>query len=170
MAFQKILSSIFEDFWQQKKEHIRFISVTESMMKTVSSIVSETEDVKIIDLAMNFSPLKPFLQILSDLSPDEKLIDSIAYSLQKETFKSFFSYGNAGERNDLIIMEEVFYEKKRYRETIVELLKRLCSGKYVILNAQYLYEESVDILKALEETSCKGKFVFLFDSLKNNSA
>ena len=87
MAFQKILSSIFEDFWQQKKEHIRFISVTESMMKTVSSIVSETEDVKIIDLAMNFSPLKPFLQILSDLSPDEKLIDSIAYSLQKETFK-----------------------------------------------------------------------------------
>lgn len=170
MAFQKILSSIFEDFWQQKKEHIRFISVTESMMKTVSSIVSETEDVKIIDLAMNFSPLKPFLQILSDFSPDEKLIESTTYSLQKETFKSFFSYGNAGERNDLIIMEEVFYEKKRYRETIVELLKRLCSGKYIIMNAQYLYDEAIDILKALEETSCKGKFVFLFDSLKNEAA
>ena len=104
MEFQKILSSIFEDFWQQKKEHIRFISVTESMMKTVPSIVSETSDVKIIDLTMNFSPLKPFLQILSDFSPDEKLIDRKNYNMQKETLKSFFSYKNAGERNDLIIM------------------------------------------------------------------
>lgn len=168
MNFSAIISSCIKDFISNKKESIRYLSISESLMKEIPSLMESGS--YIIDLSKNFSPLKPFLEIIEKQKPSDELIKKYSYSLQEETLKSFFKYGVVSERTDFIISEEIFYEKQRYKDTIISIMKQICIGTYLILNAQYLSKEAIEILKDLEDTKICAKFIFCFDSEKIETA
>lgn len=122
------------------------------------------DDWKIIDLKNEMSPYKPFLKILSDYSVPQKLLDKYCYKVQKDTFSSFFEKGIANERYDVPIENENLYETNRFIKTICSLIKELNTNKFIILNAQMIHSDTVELLKALEKTQYQGKFVLCFDS------
>lgn len=158
---EQIMSSIMGSLKDDEDGVIRFVSIMRSMQDDVVKSVSS--DVIVIDMAQIASPVQPFMEIISALKPADEVVDKHAYCLQADNLKQFFKTGSSGERMDKIYFEEIFYEKIRYKRTITELIKELTTGKYLILNAQFLSEDSVDILRELEKSKLKSKFVFCFD-------
>lgn len=161
MQFKQILSSIMGDEKEKTAGSIRFINVTKQIEKEICADIDS--DINLIDLEKSHSPLSPFLDILSQNPPTDESIDEAAYTLQANTFKSYFKNGLADERIDMISYEEIFYEKIRYRQTIIKLLHKMEPKKYLILNAQRLCEESVEILKEIEKDPISSVIVFCFD-------
>ncbi len=164
MDSKEILLSIVESFFESNAQNLIYLSLSERLINQLKEILEE--DVSIIDLQSEYSPLKPFLKIIKDKNPDKNVVDNATYSLQRETFHSYFQNGYAEERNDIIVREEINYEKNRIRETVIELLKKYVSGKYFILNAQLLSEEALEILRGFEKSDFNGKFAFCFNGLK----
>lgn len=164
MDSKEILLSIVENFYESDTQNLIYLSLSERLINQLKEVLGDA--VSVIDLQDNYSPLKPFLQILKDKNPDPKILENASYSLQRETFKSFFERGYVKDRKDIFVREEILYEKKRIRKTVLELLQKYFSGKYFILNAQLLSEESLEILKGFENIDFKGKIAFCFNGLK----
>lgn len=127
-------------------------------------IGSLKKDVVVLDMEQDYTPLKPFLEIMSMYRPSESLIEEKSYILQRNTFKSYFKYGVAADRTDIFVPTEIYYENLRCRKTVLELLKSIPNAKFLILNAQFICEEAIQIIKELEKIETQAKFVFCFDS------
>lgn len=168
MAFNEIFSSFIGNLFKKSEERIRFLSLTESLMKQLPSFFDA--DVEKINLQDNYSPLKPFINIIELNKPSKEMLEKSAYSLQKRIFESYFKYGIADERQDMIIDEEIDYEKKRVRETVLTLLYHLFDKDVIVLNAQLLGQEAIEIIKILEKSEFYGRIIFCFDSIKIESA
>ena len=162
MSSSDIYSSFTESFFESYHEHVCYVSLPGNSVKQL--IASLKKDATVIDMEKDFSPLKPFLEILSMYRPSEFLIEEKSYILQKNTFKSYLKYGFATERTDIFVPIEIYYEKLRCRKTILELLKSVPDAKFVILNAQFICEEAIDIIRELEKIETQAKFVFCFDT------
>ena len=65
--------------------------------------------------------------------------------MQNESFVSYFTKGKTEFRQDVIIMEELFYEKKRCIQTVLELIENYITKPIIILNSQELKEESISL-------------------------
>ncbi|MCR5494769.1 MAG: GGDEF domain-containing protein [Treponema sp.] len=153
-------------FIEQTPEKICYLSVKESIIQEVINKIKD--DFVIIDLSEDFSPFKPFLNILSEYKPDDELVRQNAYSIQAETFTSFFATGTAVERYDLPIDNETVYEVNRFIKTIIILIKKLNKKNFFFLNSQNMYGDSIELLKKLEKEDFEGKLVFSFHaSIKN---
>ncbi len=175
MNFSSVLQAFLDDFQNNSSKSICYISLPNSSTDTLPRTVRD--DFTLIDLEDDFSPFKPFLEIISNFSPSEELVSEKSYSLQKETFLSYFKYGVVEERYDLISLEEKFYEKSRYIKTIVDLLIALGKNSlekkqknFFILNAQSLCDSAIEILNSLETVDLNFKFIFCFDAEKIGAA
>lgn len=162
MDSKELLSSITQSFYADKKEHITFLSISDGLMELYHQMLDT--DVITVDLRDNDTPLAPFLNILNNVKPTKKELEKNCYALQYDTFVSFLKNGVPNERKDPFIIEEIDYEKQRIRRTIVDLLKKLFNEKVVIFNAQLMGDDSLYILKELENNVCNGKFIFCFNN------
>ena len=165
MAPNDILSSVIDNFLNNTEEHFLFLALPAAEMNKISEKSSRITEC--IDLRGNYTPLKPFLQILSKHKPSKKSISAHTYVLQKPSLESYFATGLASERKDIIIWtEETYYEIKRFKQTIAGLMKKYVSENILILNAQEMGTEAVGVMEMLAERSgFKGKFIFCFDTL-----
>lgn len=170
MILSEIIKTSTKSFFSSEDENVMYFSVPEILMDYIYKYFPEKGTV--INLEEDFSPAKPFLGILSKFKPTERDIAENAYMLHKSTFISYFKTGAADRRLDLVITEELFYEKLRMKKTIIELFKKYAAGNFYILNAQLLPENSIEILKALakEKLKCKLIFIFNYISIEENSS
>ena len=134
------------------------------MMKQLPSLFPE--NVIKVDLLNDFTPVKPFVELLSINPPRPEIIDKTAYSLHRDVFKSYFENGLGKDRIDLVIEEEIFYERTRYRDTIVNFFHYFFEGDVIVLNSQELSQEAIEIIKTLEKVPFNGRIIFCFDSIK----
>lgn len=163
-----IQKDIVLKFIEQSADKVCYISANESIIQDIVSKIRT--NFVVIDLAEDFSPFKPFLNILAAYNPSPELVREVSYSIQAESFTSFFETGTAVERYDFPVEGETIYETDRFIETIILLIKKLNTKKFLFLNAQNLYGDSITVLKRLEKEEFEGKMVFLFKtSLKNTS-
>ncbi len=168
MAYSEILSSFIGNLFKGSEERIRFLSLTEGMMKQLPDVFPE--NVIKIDLINDYTPIKPFVELLSLNPPRPEVIDKTAYSLHRDVFKSYFENRMAKDRLDLVIEEEVFYERSRFRDTITNFFHYFFEGDVIVLNSQEMGQEAIDIIRNLEKTSFNGRIIFCFDSIKVEAA
>lgn len=150
------------------EKFIDSLSMSVSYVVTDDKVLSQIEkkyskDFAIVDLACDFSPFKPFLSIIQKEKPSAQIVKEHAYSVQEETFLSYFNNEIASERYDLPIESEHIYERDRFIKTIIELLKTLKTRKFIFLNSQTLFINSFELIKALEKVESDLKFLFFFD-------
>ena len=164
------LKDIVFNFLDNSSENLFCLSLNPSTMDNFSSLFND--DYIVVDLEKNdvkFSPIAPFMSILKSCNLSENEITPYTYSLQKESFLAYFKYGKTEFRKDIIIMEELYYEKKRCLKTVSDLFINQISKPVIILNAQNLKEESIKLLKSLnEDENYKNKFLLCFDFISYN--
>lgn len=155
---------IVQSFLSSSEKHVSFLRVPDDILANF-----EDEGWIIIDAAKDFEPYKPFLSILKsdDISIDLELLKQMSYSVQTNTFISYFEKGLAELRYDIPLVNEEKYEQKRFIQTIIALLEKYTDKKYLILNSQCLSSESVELVRKLQNASLKSYFVFCFSSFNN---
>lgn len=159
-------TEIIKKFIDSCESNICFLRLPQSFL---------TEELKkdfvIIDACCDFSPFKPFLSILSksENKPNENLISKESYSVQKKSFLSYFKNGIADKRYDIPLQNETFYEQGRYIQSIIKFLENAPVKKYLILNSQCISDQSVKLIKEIEKSCIKSRFVFCFSSQKNET-
>lgn len=161
MSFNNIIKSITSSFFEGKENFLYFSTPT-YIMKEIPSLLQD-KDLQILNLQEDYTPLKPFLNILSKYKPKKETINKNTYILQQDTFNSFFETGKTEERLDEVILEELYFEQKECHLSIINLLKQLTKGNYLIQNAQELSFEALEIIKKLSKTQINCKFIFVFD-------
>ncbi|WP_294429840.1 GGDEF domain-containing protein [uncultured Treponema sp.] len=164
--------AIVEKFVSGCNSNICYLSTSKFLSNDIASCLSK--NFTVIDLLYDFSPFKPFLSILSQKNPDEALVKKTAYSIQFESFLSYFKQGYAAERYDIPLDNEFVYEMNRFIQTICDLMESLNETNYLILNAQTLRKGSLNLIGELEEreSRLKGKLVFCFaadDSIEQST-
>ena len=157
--------SIVERFVKSNTSSVYYIAAYNALCSRIAELLSDFE---IIDLAGNYSPYKPFLEIISSYKPQEKLVEKYCYSIQKESFITYFKNGYADERYDIPLDNESLYENNRFKKTICNLIKTLHKNNVLVLNAQNIFSDTGGGLEKLEKMSLKGKFVFCFNSEDND--
>ena len=140
-----------------------YITSDFSTMNEIPSVLGESYCV--IDLKHDNSPLKPFLELLRFYNPSFKTLEAEIYPVQLETFATYIHNGVAIEREDFILDDEIPYEKKRIKNSLISLIeKQNDATNYIFLNAQYMSADTLEIALELEKSSLTNKFIFCFDS------
>ncbi len=165
------LEDIIFDFFNKSNESVFYLSLNSSVMKSFSSLFND--DYIVVDLEsqnVKFSPVAPFLSILKEQNLSQEQIEPYAYSLQKESFISYLNDETPNFRKDVLVIEELFYEKKRCLQTVYDLFVNFVSKPVVILNAQNLKDEAIKLVDLFSENSNAkhNKFLFCFDFLTSN--
>lgn len=166
MNSQNLIESIVENFYDDEGQSITYLAVSKNL---IESKVLNNSDVISIDLRKEKTPLAPFLNILSHLEISDEVLKNECYSLQYETFRSFFKDGFPAERRDHVILEEIDYEKDRICKTIAGLFHSCFDKKVIVYNAQCLSFDALKILDELEKSLKKGKIIFCFNTLEMDS-
>ncbi|WP_081773642.1 GGDEF domain-containing protein [Treponema sp. C6A8] len=140
-----------------------YITSDSSTMGQIPKILGQ--DYCVINLLNDYSPLKPFLELLRFYNPPFRTLESCVYPPQLETFATYIHNGTATERQDLILEDEFSYEKSLIKNAIIKLIEDQNDGtNYIFLNAQQMNEDSLEIVRELESKEINGKFIFCFDS------
>jgi hypothetical protein len=131
------------------------------------------DDFIVVDLENpieKYSPISPFMSVLKKQNLTEQQVEPYTYSLQKNSFLSYLESGKTEFRNDVYVIEELFYEKKRCLQTIYDLFTKYVSKPIVILNAQELKEEAIKLINLFNENSQskENKFLLCFDFISSN--
>ena len=168
MGFENLIESVITSFIDNKEQSSLFLSLPESHMCKLKGIIPG--GCTVIDLEKDLSPLKPFLNIVSHEKISDSSIAKYAYPLHQNLYRQFFEKGYVDERKDKLILEEIYYEKVQFSEAIKDFFTDVVSGTYVILNAQEMCYESLEILKKIQNSVTKAKIVFCFNSLKIDTA
>ena len=156
MESKNLLSTILSDFFS-KDEQFLFLSLNQPLVTHISTIIPEnTVVVDLDDFEIQKIPLAPFPYLVKKLNISTELIEKYAYSLHKETILSYFNDGFCIERDDIIVPEEIEYEKQKLIETFCDLIHKF-DKDVVILNAQYLSEEASQILRKIDAEKFQTK-------------
>lgn len=153
---------IVKKFVDNNKSSICYLSATTALTEKITECLSS--DFTVIDLLNDFSPFRPFLSILSQKHPSENVLKELSYSVQTESFITFFKNGFACERYDIPVENELVYETNRFIKTICQLTERLNETNYLVINSQVLQNNSLELIKELENYNLKGKFIFCFNA------
>lgn len=164
MNSEELIKSITKAFFDSPNEHVSYISLPSGLMDVYKTHFGN--DIQIIDLKKELTPISPFLRILSDLKISDKEIRENTYPLQYQTFVSFFQKQYHDIRKDLVVLEEIDYEKLRLRDSIITMMENNYKGKTVILNAQLMSGNAIKVLKSLENGHLQGKLIFCFNSME----
>ena len=158
----KILSDIKNCFMGLRNEHVLYLSLPQNIMDSLPDQLGT--EYTVVNAINNLSPLVPFLGLLKDVKPADKIVRDCVYSLQVNTFLSYFHTGVAETRQDAFIHEEVYYERIRCQNAVVELLEKCYDKNAVILNAQELSADSIDVLRKVSASKkFRGKLIFCFN-------
>ena len=162
MESKNLLSTILSDFFS-KDEQFLFLSLNQTLVTHISSIIPEdTVVVDLDDFEIQKIPLAPFPYLVKELNISNELIEKYAYSLHKETILSYFNDGFCIERDDIIVPEEIEYEKQKLTETFCSLIHNF-DKNVVILNAQYLSEDAAQILRKIDTEKFHTKMVLCYN-------
>ena len=123
MAFKSLISSIFKEF-SGSKENFLYLSLPEKMMDLIPEI-AEIEKENVVDLQEEYSPLKPFMKIIQQCPPSKSLIEKETYKIQQKFFLDYFLNDEISDRHDMVVLEELFFEKSSIAKTIVSLFSHL---------------------------------------------
>ncbi len=146
-----------------------YITSDYDTMNQIPQILGESYCV--IDLKDDYSPLKPFMELLRFYNPPFKMLEKEVYPLQLETFATYIHDGLAKERQDIVLSHEINYEKNKTKAAVVSLIEKLNGdNNYIFLNSQFMNEDSLDIVTEVEKSNHKGKFIFCFDSENSYTA
>ncbi len=163
------INSIVNDFFYFSKENVRYLALNKNSMQVFLSHLKQ--DCIVVDLLnpqVKFSPLSPFMYVLKEQNLTSENINPYVYSLQKEGFVSYFEKGKTEFRKDVIVMEELFYEKKRCLQTVFDLTTNYVSKPIVVLNAQAMKDESISLIKIFNSKETKNKILLCFNFSDNN--
>ena len=150
------------DFISNSK-NICFITSDSDTMNQIPSVLGESYCV--IDLKDDYSPLRPFMELLRFYNPPFKMLENEVYPLQLETFATYIHEGIAKEREDIVLSNEINYEKKQIKNAVVNLIEKLNGeNNYIFLNSQFMNKDSLEIVTEVEKSNHNGKFIFCFDS------
>ena len=153
---QEIKCNILE-FFDSSMDSVRYVSCDSEMMKLIPSFVSS--DYTVIDFmrpSYYYTPMAPFLKLLSQNPPEKSLVDEYAYSLQKDTFFSYFETEKCSVRKDVIVTSEISYEHRRCLRSLYEIFSHTLVKPIVILNSQLMDFDSFELVKMLEDSHrCK---------------
>ena len=162
MESKNLLSSILSDFFS-KSEPFLFLSLNQVLVTHITTIIPENTIVVDLD---NFEiqkiPLSPFPFLVKELNISTELIEKYSYSLHREAILSYFNDGICKERDDIIVPEEIEYEKQKLIETFCSLVHNF-DKNVVILNAQYLSEEASQILRKIDTEKFHSKMVLCYN-------
>ena len=162
MESKNLLSTIVSDFFS-KDEQFLFLSLNQSLVTYISTIIPEdTVVVDLDDFEIQKIPLVPFPYLIQKLNVSTELIERYSYSLHKDTILSYFNDGFCVERDDIIIPEEIEYEKQKLIETFCAIIHKF-EKNVVILNAQYLSEEASQILRKIDTEKFNAKIVLCYN-------
>ena len=145
----EVQSEVIKEFLFEAGYQVKFITGTPAYLKELPLLLKDS-DITIIDVSEDFTPLSPFLNILSHFKVSEAVLDDYCYFPQKKTFRTFLQTGSTEIRQDVFINDDINFEKKTIRQTIISLLEELSSGNFLILNAQQMCEEAAEILHDME--------------------
>ena len=160
----EVQASVIKEFVDDPQFQVKFLSGTSEYLKDLP-LLFEDSDMTIIDMAEDFSPLSPFLKMMSTFNISETLLDDFCYFPQKKTFRSFLKNGCVDKRYDIFISDNITFEKRTMRQTIISIMEEISSGSFLILNAQYMGDEAFDILRDFEKSDIKCSVAFCFDTL-----
>jgi len=165
-SFEKI--NIVKNFLKTTEERICYLVADKDLSEEIAALYKD--EYTVIDLADDFSPYKPFLNLIKDENPDLNLVSQFSYSVQTESFVTFFKSGLSVERYDLPIQNEQIYEINQFVKTISELFKIYNKKNFIFLNSQNIFNDTIKILDNLEKDFFTGKLLFCFDAnIKNTS-
>lgn len=162
MESRNLLSSILNEFLSSQEPFL-YLSLNQILISYIENIIPEDFiTVNLDDFDFKKIPLSPFPYLIEKLNTSEELIKKHSYSLQQETILSYFDNKFCTERDDIIVLEEIEYENQRIIETFSNLI---CNStkNIVILNAQLLSEESIQIVKKLDEDKFNGKLILCYN-------
>lgn len=94
--------------------------------------------------------IKQLYYELSDESIDEFLDKSEVYLLHRPIFKSYFETGVC-ERKEELLISEVEYEQKYFKEEIVRMLQRLSEKRPMVLVLNKLHAAGSSTIRLVEE-------------------
>lgn len=163
MDLREVLSSVTSNFLTSKTSSFIYFSVPGKLMNTIQG--AAFDDFHIIDLKEDTNPVKPFYSIMKLSNPSEESIEKYAYSLHKDALLSFFKTGICCDRLDVLQFAEIFYEKQKFSQFTVNILKEHFTDNFIVLNSQLLPLESITFIKKyLEGQFFKGKIIFCFNN------
>ena len=162
MESKELLSALVSDFFSNG-EHFLYLSLNQTLISYIETNI--TEDALIIDLddfEMQKIPLSPFPYLVKKLNISEELIEKYSYFLHKETILSYFQNDFCLERKDIIVPEEIEYEKQKLIETFCALVHNF-DKNIVILNAQHLSEDASQVLRKIDSEKFKAKMMLCYN-------
>lgn len=160
--------SIVNNFLNSCKEKICYLILNKEV--STKFVENNKSDYTVIDLADDFSPYKPFLRLIKDEGPDENLLKQFSYSVQTESFSTYFRTGLAVERYDIPIPNEQVYEINQFVHTITELFKIYNKKNFIFLNSQNIFSDTIQIMNKLESEFFTGRLIFCFDAEITNTS
>lgn len=168
MILPSILESVVNAFQESNTEKVLYLSLDKQLISAYRTfvpgnyVVYDMDDPKVF-----YTPLSPFFLYLKDRNLAEEEIESRCFAPQKEAFVNYLTGKEPPERRDLPFWTDIFYEKRRNNQTVVELFKCLDSPRLVILNAQNMQKGCTDLLETIAQNkSVDLKVILCFDSYK----
>ena len=162
MTSGEILDSFVLDFISKPNESVSYIYYPTELARP--HFEGQKNKFIVHDLRRNLSPMAPFFEVLRDSNPPEELVERYAYPLQCEQLKSYFKTGVVCDRQDIVIIDELKYERQELMRTLENLYLDVCTGIHVVYNAHLMSREAIDFVNRLEEIKPNIKFIFIFDS------
>lgn len=155
MALRELIKSLTDDFILDEHEHFLYFSLPQSTMYDMPSY--QKNQVIILDCFTDKNPMKPFISAIQQCRITKEDVFNNFYSLQAPIFYSFCETGVAQVRYDVIHIDEIFYERKRFSESLRILFEKISDRVFLILNAQDMPDESIQFLADLSKNDFKGK-------------
>ena len=167
MQSENIIADFLENFFSNDSENVCYVTAAFEFFENIE--ILKENNVFVIDLKDNYSPLAPFLQILKHLSPSKECLGQNVFPIFLPAFLGYITEEKVPLRTDDIILKQTFYEVQECRSSVLKLLLNLPSKNFLILNSQFLCEESIKIIEEIEKSSVKSKFIFSFDAFQISS-
>lgn len=164
----EVQASVIKDFVFDTNFQVKFLSGTSAYIKELPLLFEDSE-ITIIDLAQDFSPLTPFFKILSGFKVSDSILDDFCYFPQKKAFRSYLKNGIADKRFDVFVSDNIGFEKRTMRQTLISMMEEIVSGDFLILNTQCIGEEAFEILKDLEKSDIRCSITFCIDSFDEDN-
>lgn len=162
MALRELIKSLTDDFILDEHEHFLYFSLPQSTMYDMPSY--QKNQVIILDCFTDKNPMKPFISAIQQCRITKEDVFNNFYSLQAPIFYSFCETGVAQVRYDVIHIDEIFYERKRFSESLRILFEKISDRIFLILNAQDMPDESIQFLADLSKNDFKGKIILCFNN------
>ena len=175
LHMNQLIESIINDTYDNKSNCL-FIKNYDDFCIDMDEIINYEEfkrNIKIINYEFSFdkmlSPYEPFLEWIRKIVKDYKIdIDILfeeckIYRLHRAILKNFIINGKC-ERNEDIIIPEIDYEEKLFKEGILRIviyLSNISPTIFVLNNIHYAVVSTYEILKSYIENEEKGNMAII---------